>query len=359
MKALIAAGGKATRLRPISYTLNKHLIPLANEPMIWNAIKKISDAGITDIIINVNPGESDVMRAVVGDGGRWGARITFVEQQGGARGIAHAVANAERHLGNEPFVFFLGDNILLGSIESMKRRFEADGLNCLIALSRVDDPTRFGVAEFDANGELTRAVEKPENPPSPLAITGIYFFDENYFKAFKTISPSARGEFEITDIISWYIANGKTGYEEITGWWKDTGKPADLLEGNALLLEERMREQKTDGAELLEGVDIQGNVEIGAGSVIGPNVQIRGPSIIGENCRIECSTVGPHTSIGKGSEIRNTEIEHSIVFENARIDCGARIVDSIIGTNTVINSAARNDPRAHRLIIGDHGVVEL
>jgi len=359
MKALIAAGGRSTRMRPISYTRNKHLIPIANEPMIWNAIGKLAKAGITDIIINVNPGEADIMRAACGDGSRWGATLTYVEQSGGALGIAHAVANAEPYLRGGPFVFFLGDNILLGSLDGLKKKFEEEDLGCLVTLTKVDDPQRFGVAEFSADGQFMRAVEKPVVPPSPFAITGIYFFDENYFEAFKQMKPSSRGEYEITDMISWYIENGKTGYAEITGWWKDTGKHADLLEGNALLLDEKVTTQDVEGAELKEGTVIQGNVHIGEGSVIGPNVLIRGPVSIADHCRIADSYIGPYTSIGSDAVVINSEVEHSIIFPHATVECGKRVVDSIIGERARVTSAQQTLPRGNRLVIGDNATVEL
>ncbi len=359
MKALIAAGGRSTRLRPISYTLNKHLMPLANRPMLSYVFDRVAEAGITDVIVNVNPGEAETMKNVFGDGSRWNARFTYVEQQGGAKGIAHAVANAEPYLRGDSFVFFLGDNIMAGNISPLRRRFEEEGLDCLIALSRVKNPNRFGVPEFGADGTLLRTVEKPENPPSPFAVTGIYFFNDRYFDGFKTMTPSARGEYEITDMITWFIQNGKVGHEEITGWWKDTGKPDDLLEGNALLLDELAMNETSIQGSVDDTVQIQGKVTIGAGSVIGPNVLVRGPVVIGERTRIEQAYIGPYTSIGNDVTLRNTEIEHSIVFDAAEIDCGKRIVDSIIGSKTSIRSTQQSLPRGHKLILGDHGVVEL
>jgi len=190
MKALIAAGGRATRLRPITWTINKHLIPLAGRPMLAHVIEKIVEAGITDIYVNVNPGEGESMRAALGDGSAFGAKLTYLEQQGGAKGVAHVVANAEAQLKGERFLFFLGDNIILGSIKRFVERFEAEKLDCMLAFSRVKDPQRFGVPEFDAAGKLVRVVEKPANPPSPFAVTGIYLYDTRFFDAFRTIAPS-------------------------------------------------------------------------------------------------------------------------------------------------------------------------
>src|SRR3989344_4504946 len=362
MKALIAAGGRSTRLRPISYTLNKHLMPLANRPMLSYVFDRVAQAGVTDGVVNVNPGGAGAMRDGVGGGGggRGGSGPSpCAGRRGGGRGSAHAVANAEPYLRGDSFVFFLGDNIMAGDISPLRRRFEQEGLDCLVTLSRVKDPNRFGVPEFGADGSLIRTVEKPDNPPSPFAVTGIYFFNDRYFDGFKTMTPSARGEYEITDMITWFIRNGKVGHEEITGWWKDTGKPDDLLEGNALLLDELTTDETSNRGTVDETVQIQGKVTIGAGSVIGPNVLIRGPVVIGERTRVEQAYVGPYTSIGNDVVLRNTEIEHSIVFDGAEINCGKRIVDSIIGSKTSIRSTQQSLPRGHKLILGDHGVVEL
>ncbi|HTK60554.1 MAG TPA: glucose-1-phosphate thymidylyltransferase, partial [Candidatus Baltobacteraceae bacterium] len=325
MKALITAGGRATRLRPITYTINKHLIPLANKPMIFYAIEKIAAAGIKEVGISVNPGEEELQKAV-GDGSRWGVKISYIEQRGGPKGVAHVVENAKAFLGDEPFLFYLGDNIILGSINRFVEKFEREKLNCLLALSKVKDPQRFGVPELK-DGRIVRVDEKPSDPKSDYAVTGIYVYDRNFFEAFAHIKPSARGEYEISDIHTWLIENGKAvGYEEITGWWKDTGKPEDLLEGNQLLLNELASETR-EGAVDASAV-IQGKVTIGKGTIIGPKSLIRGPVVIGENARIENSYIGPYTSIGNGVEIYNTEIEHSIVFDDVDLNCSTRIVDS-------------------------------
>lgn len=360
MKALIAAGGRGTRLRPITWTRNKHVIPLANKPMLWHAIKKITNAGIKDIIINVNPGEVKYMSEFFGDGSEFDAKITYLEQRGGAKGVAHVVANAEEHLKGSRFLFFLGDNIVLGELDKFVNRFQEEQLDCMIALSRVKDPNRFGVPEFDENGNLIRTVEKPENPPSPFAVTGIYLFDEKFFDAFKTIEPSARGEYEITDMITWYIENGKTGYEEITGWWKDTGTAAALVEGNALIMDDTHRDEYCVDCELHEDTQVQGPVSIGAGTKISPDTLIRGPVVIGENCEITSSYIGPYTSIGNDVKIHHTEVEHSVVFDNASIDTTRRIVNSLIGVNAKLVDAQRTHPKTgHQLIIGDNSLVEL
>lgn len=360
MKALIAAGGHATRLRPITWTLNKHLIPLANRPMLSHVIDKIVDAGITEIFVNVNPGEMETMRASLGDGSDRGITITYLEQKGGALGIAHAVANAEEYLKGDSFLFFLGDNILLGGIRSMRERFEKEKLDCLVLLSRVKDPQRFGVPELDANGRVIRMYEKPVNPPSPFAVTGIYFFSPEYFEAFKTAKPSARGEYEIMDVINWYIMNRQVGTEEITGWWKDTGNPEALLEGNALIMDDLSREYFVQEGSIDATARLQGLVGVGEGTVIGPDVLIRGPVVIGKHCRIDRSYIGPYTTIGDGSVIEGADVEYSIVFEGAVLRNTPRIIESLIGKKATLGITKTRLPRGGRqLIVGENSVVEM
>lgn len=358
MKALITAGGRATRMRPITYTINKHLIPLANKPMIWHAIEKIAEAGIKDIVINVNPGDTEIQQSV-GDGSRWGVSIRCVEQAGGPKGLSHIIKNAKPYLGNEPFLFYLGDNIILGSIKEFVAAFEQQKLDCMLALSRVKDPQRFGVPEMK-DGRIVRVIEKPTNPPSDFAVTGIYVYSPKIFDAVEAIQPSPRGEYEISDAHTWLIDHGASvGYQEITGWWKDTGKPEDLLEGNALLLSEIKLEDATNEGTCDETATIQGRVKIGKGAIIGPNTLIRGPVVIGKNAKIENAFIGPHTSIGDKVTVEHAEIEHSIIMEGATIKTSARIVDAIVGRNAIVTSCDTTKPRGHRLIIGDNAVVEL
>lgn len=357
MKALITAGGRATRLRPITWTINKHLIPLANKPMIFYAIEKIAEAGVTEIGIIVNEGEDELQKQV-GDGSRWGVRVEYIEQKGGPKGIAHAVNEARPFLGDEPFIFYLGDNIILGSIVKFVEKFKDEKRNCLLALSKVKDPHRFGVPEL-RDGRIVRVDEKPSEPKSDFAVTGIYVYDSNFFEAYKHIKPSERGEYEISDIHTWLIENDyNVGYEEITGWWKDTGKPEDLLEGNQLLLNE-MASKPHENVEIHEQAVLQGKVVIGEGTVIGPKTLIRGPVVIGKGCKIESSYIGPYTSVGNEVEIYNTELEHSVVFDYADINCSKRIVDSLIGMNATITASHETLPSGHKLVVGDNSVVEL
>lgn len=356
MKALITAGGRGTRLRPLTYTLNKHLILIANKPLIFHAIEKIAATGITEIAININEGDK-VLPEVVGDGSRWKVNITYIEQTGGALGLAHIIQVASKWIGDDDLLFYLGDNIILGSIKHLIEKFKSEKANCVLALSKVKDPQRFGVPEIK-DGKIISIVEKPLEPKSDFAVTGIYVYDNNIVKAVSELKPSERGELEISDAHQWFIDQGlKISYEEITGWWKDTGKPEDLLEGNALMLTEI--EEENNAAEIHEGSRIQGKVIIGKGTKVGENVLIRGPVTIGEDCILENCYIGPYTSIGDKVEIYNAEVEHSIIAAETDINCPTRIVDSLIGMNASIVSAHTSQPAGHRLILGENSQIEM
>jgi len=360
MKALITAGGHATRLRPITTTINKHLIPLANMPMIFHALEKIKAAGITEVGINVNEGETEIPK-IVGDGARFGMKITYIEQKGGALGLAHIIKNAKEHgFLDQAFLMYLGDNIVLGSLVRFVERFKNEQLHCMLALSRVKDPQRFGVPEIDERGRIVRVEEKPLRPMSSFAITGIYIFDEKALDAVEQIRPSPRGEMEITDVMQYYLDRGyKVGHEEISGWWKDTGKPEDLLEGNLLILNEMKREDFSIDTVIGENVRVQGRVSIGSGTRVEGNVLIRGPVMIGKNCHISNSYIGPHSSIANETTIINTEIEHSIILNGAYISCGGRVVDSLIGSNAKLVPANESLPIGHKMVVGDNTYIEM
>jgi glucose-1-phosphate thymidylyltransferase len=355
-KALLTAGGRGTRLRPITHTLNKHLIPIANKPMIVHAIEKVRNAGITDIAININVGEQELQRHL-GDGSAYGVKITYIEQLGGALGLSHIIKNAKNFLDGKPFLFYLGDNIIFGSINPFVESFIASDDNCCLALSKVKDPQRFGVPEI-IDGKIVSIVEKPENPKSNFAVTGIYLYDECIYEAVENIKPSARGELEISDAHQYLLDHGKKiGYKEITGWWKDTGKPSDLIEGNQLLLKEIQHAIKS--VDVHPDARIEGVVQIGANTHIDGNVTVRGPVIIGDGCTIRGSYIGPYASIGNGVRVIDTEVEDSIIMDNVALECGARIVDSIVGSDAVVSSAQKTLPHGHKLIIGEHSTVEL
>jgi glucose-1-phosphate thymidylyltransferase len=324
--------------------------------MLFYALEKIAETGVKEVGININPGEKEIQE-IVGDGSRWGLKITYIEQVGGPKGLAHIIKNAKNFIGNEPFIFYLGDNIILGSIKRLVDKFVSERLDALLAFARVSDPERFGVPVIQ-DGKVVKIEEKPSRPKSNLAQTGIYIYDPKIFDAVENIAPSARGEYEISDANTYLIEKGfNVGYEEITGWWKDTGKPEDLLEGNQLILHDLM-DMKNE-ANLAPGVVVQGKVKIEKGTYIGGKSLIRGPVAIGKNCVIEDSYIGPYTSIGNNSKVFKTEIEHSIIFDNVEIKCGKRIVDSLIGHNAVLGSSHDSLPLGHKLIIGDNSVVEL
>ncbi|MEK7508429.1 MAG: glucose-1-phosphate thymidylyltransferase [Patescibacteria group bacterium] len=358
-KAILTGGGRATRLRPITTTINKHLIPLANKPMIFYAIEKVVEAGVTEIAINLNPGETELQK-VVGDGSRWGVKIHYYEQTGGPQGIAHVVNLAKDWAGDEPFIFYLSDNIVLSSIKPLVDRFEKEKLDCLLAFAQVPDPERFGVPQFDSAGKLIDVLEKPADPPSDYAVTGIYIYNSKFFDAFGQIEKSARGEYEISSIHSYFLKNGQSvGYEKIDGWWKDTGKPDDLLIANQLIMDKLPAEEFKNEGEIETGSRVLGKVKIGKGSKISAGTQIFGPVMIGENCLLEACRIGPHTTISSGAEIRSAEIERSIIFENVDIDSKIKIVDSIIGRNTSIVSGHLDKPQTHKMILGDNTFIEM
>lgn len=357
MKALIAAGGRGTRLRPITYSMNKHLIPVGNKPMIFFALEKVAEAGITEVAININEGDTELPEAV-GDGSQWGLKITYLEQKGGALGLAHIIKNAQEWLGDDSFVFYLGDNIILGSIVNFVENFQKSGANAYLALSEVPDPQRFGVPEINEKGEIVRVIEKPENPPSNYAVTGIYCYDASIHEAIAAITPSERGELEISDTHTAMIhRGGKVKYEVVKGWWKDTGKPYDLLEGNRLVLD--LLTPSNNAKHVDPGVLIQGKVEIMEGVQIFGQTIIRGPVTIGRDAIIRDSYIGPFTAIGHIVEVQASEIENSIVMDEADINCQKRIVDSIIGRNATITSVMDTRPSGHKLMIGENAQVEL
>ncbi len=361
-KAILTGGGHATRLRPITSTINKHLLPLANKPMIFHAIEKAIEVGVTDIFINTNPGETELQKHI-GDGGHWGINITFFEQTGGPQGIAHVVNEAQKFIGNDPFMFYLSDNILLGGLSGLFEKFYQDKCDCMLAFSKVKDPERFGVPVFKEDGVTLKEVqEKPKNPPNDFAVTGIYLYGPGvFFDAFNRIGKSSRGEYEISDIHSLLLNDGKrVGYEEITGWWKDTGKPEDLVTANKLLLKDISSQQILPGVMVDENANIDEMVHIGIGTQVKKGVRIYGPSIIAENCILENCTIGPYTTIGQGTEVQGgAHIENSIVLDNANIDCDIHIGNSIVGKSVKIQKKHSAHPEGKRMIIGDNAVLEI
>lgn len=358
MKALITAGGQGTRLRPITYTINKHLFPIANKPMICHALEKVKEAGIKDVAININEGDKELPVAL-GNGKKFGVKITYLEQRGGPLGLAHIVANAKKWIGKEDLLFYLGDNIVASDLSEMIEKFYKEKLDCLLALSKVRDPERFGVPVISKN-RIIRVEEKPKNPKSNYAVTGIYIYRPIILEAVSKIKPSSRGEYEISDAHTYLISKGaKVGFSEITGWWKDTGKPQDLLEGNSLILGS-LKGLEIPYQKLESDWHLEGAIKIGKGTKLKGKVVIRGPVVIGENCLIENACIEPYTSIGDDVVIKGTEVSHSIVCDGTQIlDCGVRIVDSLMGRNSIIKAEDHTLPRGHKLVIGDNAQVEL
>jgi glucose-1-phosphate thymidylyltransferase len=353
VKGLILSGGKGTRLRPLTYTSAKQLVPVANKPVLFYGIEAIAEAGITDIGIVVGDTQAEI-RAAVGDGSRWGVKIQYIEQDA-PRGLAHAVKISRDYIGDEPFVMYLGDNLLNKGITQFVREFDAQKPAAQILLTRVPDPQMFGVAQLD-NGKVVRLVEKPKEPIGDLALVGVYMFGPEVFESVNRIKPSFRNELEITDAIQDLIDRGLTVRPHIVeGWWKDTGKLEDMLEANRLILEtfERTIEGRVDAESRVEG-----KVVIEKGAVIERSV-IRGPAIIGRGARIVHAYVGPFTSIGNDVEIKDTEIEHSIVLEGSSLrDLANRVIDSLIGRNVRIWREPVK-PSAYRFMLGDNSEVGI
>jgi glucose-1-phosphate thymidylyltransferase len=367
VKGLILSGGAGTRLRPITHTSAKQLVPVANKPILFYGIEDMAEAGITEIGIIVGDTRAEIMEAV-GDGSQFGVNVTYIPQDE-PLGLAHCVIIAEDFLGDDDFVMYLGDNLLRQGIKEFVDAFEADRERtrmptldesfqpptAQILLTHVPDPERFGVAEVNEAGEVVALVEKPENPPSDLALVGVYLFDKTILTAVHAIKPSPRGELEITEAIQWLIDEGyRVRHEVLDGWWKDTGKLDPLLQGNRLVLE--ALEPRNDG-QVDDDSKVEGRVVIEAGAQI-INSHVRGPAIIGRNTVVRNSYIGPFTSVYFDCEISDTEIEHSVVLEQSSITGVPRIQDSLIGKQVVVRRTEAR-PRATRLMLGDHSQVDL
>jgi glucose-1-phosphate thymidylyltransferase len=355
MKGLILSGGKGTRLFPITYTNAKQLVPVANKPVLFRVIEAIRDAGIDEIGIVVGDTAPQIQEEV-GKGRRWGVDITYIHQDQ-PLGLAHAVKVSQEYLGDERFVMFLGDNVIEGGISELIRQFKDSTYNCQIVLTPVENPSEYGVAELDQDSRrIIRLVEKPRNPPSNLALVGIYMFDEHIWEAVDAITPSWRGELEITDAIQYLVDKGYDVHPYIhRGWWIDTGAPGEMLEANNLVLDEL--EPRVEGYVDRDS-QVNGKVTVEKGAEI-INSRIRGPAIIGEDTRIVNSYVGPFTSIYHHVFIEDSEIEHSIVLEHSRIvDIPYRIEDSLIGRHSMITRSPIK-PKALKMTLGDHSNVGI
>ena len=353
MKGLILSGGKGTRLRPLTYTRAKQLVPVANKPVLFYGVEAIVAAGIREIGVVVGDTKEEIQGAL-GDGSRFGARFTYIEQDE-PRGLAHAVLISETFLRGEPFVMYLGDNVIADGITTLVDAYRKLGCNSQILLAKVLNPEQFGVAELE-NGRVVRLTEKPKNPKSDLALVGVYMFDDSIWEAVKAIRPSARQELEITDAIQWLVDHGKSVHPHlVTGWWKDTGKIEDMLEANRIILD-------TFTARGLEGVDgdcrVEGKVVLEPGARL-VRATVRGFAILGAGAEIRDAFVGPYTSVGAGCLIDRCEIENSIVLEGSRLErIPVRIADSLIGKNVRIHPGLER-PRVHRFLVGDNAEIGL
>ena len=368
VKGLILSGGAGTRLRPITHTSAKQLVPVANKPILFYGIDDMVAAGITEIGIITGETGPEV-REAVGDGSKFGAKVTYIPQDA-PLGLAHCVLIAKDFLGDDDFVMYLGDNMLQQGLAEFVERFSADVAASAaptlgdeshqppaaqILLCEVPDPHRFGVAEVDAEGHVVQLVEKPEHPPSNLALVGVYLFTKAIHTAVAAIEPSERGELEITDAIQWLIDNGyRVRHDILEGWWLDTGKKDPLLESNRRVLEGI--EARIDG-DVDEASTIDGRVVVEAGAVV-IDSHVRGPAIIGAGARIERTYVGPFTAIAADCVVTDSEVEHSVILERAVIDGVPRLTDSLIGRDTEVRRSGQR-PAATRLMIGDHCNIDL
>ena len=356
IKAIIPAA-KNNQQRPFSHTINKHLIPLGGKPMIFYSIENLVSSGINQIGIIVGSNDN-LLKQVVGDGSRWGIEIEYIIQKE-LMGLGSAIMSARDYINNEPFILYLGDNIIDYNITDLVNKYFQENLNALLLLVKIECPQRFGVPEIK-DGKIVSVEERPMHPKSDFAVAGVYIYDENAFRAMDAIKISDRGQYEISDIHNYYInSNLKLDYQEIEKWWKDRGKPEDLLEGNKFVLQNCVFEKRQNHmqGEIVGNAKVEGNVKIGKGTRIIGKTLIRGPVSIGEGCLIKDSYIGPYTSIGNVSELNGTEIEHSLVMDNVNIYTKEKIVNSVIGRNASIVSGEDNLPRGRKVIVGENSVI--
>lgn len=357
MKGLILSGGTGTRLRPITHTGPKQLVPVANKPVLEYAIEDLKDAGITEIgIVLGNIGRAEIQN-LVGDGLKYGVDITYIVQ-GNPLGLAHAAGCAREFVDGDNFVMYLGDNILNQGISELVESFESGDYSAGISLQHVDNPQQFGIADVDSEGHVRELIEKPDDPPSDLALIGIYVFSPAVFEVIDRIEPSWRGELEITDAIQLLLEDGhKIDSHIVEGWWKDTGKPADILEANRLVLE--TSERNLQGV-VESGAEVTGKVRLAESAKIESGAVVRGPVDIASGATIEDDTyIGPYTSIGSNSLISGTHVENTVIVGESEITTNGRIIDSLIGRATQIGSAEEILPEGRRMVVGENSELHL
>ena len=353
LKGLILSGGAGTRLRPITHTSAKQLVPVANKPVLFYGIEALVEAGVEEIGIIIAPETGDEIRDAAGDGSAFGARITYIVQDEPA-GLAHAVLTAKDFIGDSPFVMYLGDNLLRDGLRGLVTSFREHEPDALILLTPVEEPEHYGVAELDGE-HIVRLVEKPKDPPSNLALVGVYLFSPLIYAASEALEPSCRGELEITEAIQGLIDDGrKVQSEVVRGWWKDTGQLADMLDANRLVLEEI----ETDLQGEIDNSKVEGRVIVEEGAKIVGSV-VRGPAVIAAGACVEDAYIGPYTSIGAGVHVRRSEIEHSIILSGSVVeDLGTRMEASLLGRDVKLT---RSDgmPKTLRLLVGDKSEIEI
>ena len=354
LKGLILSGGTGTRLRPITYTSAKQLVPVANKPVLFYGIEAMAAAGIRELGIIIAPETGEEIRGAAGDGSRFGVEITYIVQDA-PLGLAHAVLTAEPFLGSDPFVMYLGDNLLQGGIADLVEAFRSNAPDALILLTPVPDPENYGVAELDESGNVKQLVEKPSEPATDLALVGVYMFTSPIHEAARAIEPSARGELEITDAIQWLVDDGRRVESHIVrGWWKDTGRLDDMLEANRLILETIVR--RVEG-ELIDS-QVDGRVVVEPGALL-ERATVRGPAIIGSGAVLRDAYVGPYTAVGAGCVIEGAEVEHSILLEASSVrGLEGRMESSLLGKNVAISRDDRQ-PRAYRFMVGDNSEIGI
>lgn len=357
MRGVLLAGGTGTRLRPITHTGPKQLVPVANKPVLQYGIEDLKQAGITEIgVILGNKGREEIQE-FLGDGSRFDVDITYIVQ-GEPLGLAHAAGCARDFVDGDDFVMYLGDNILNRGITDLVESFGNGEYAAGIALQHVRNPTEFGIAEADDEGNVTRLVEKPDDPRSDLALIGVYVFSPEVFDAIENLEPSGRGELEITDAIQSLLDEGRAVNSQVVeGWWKDTGKPTDILEANRLVLDDRLGERN---GIVEEGAEVNGHLDLGSDAIVKEGAVVRGPVSIAQGTTIELGTyVGPYTSIGENSTLANVHIENSVIVGDAEITTSGKLVDSLIGRGATIESAESLLPEGRRLTIGENSNLKL